>query len=195
MRRRARTARRCRRRASAMAAHRSHRRCPRPGSRGTSRVPSLHRRQFADERSGAVPLRRCAEEQSSRSGTAPAAWRTTRTPRRSRTELIVLGEVVGAGRPQRHAGHHAGAAVVAEEDPLDVSGGERGGGRDQFIERDGRLDPGFLEQALAIDSSCMSSALRDGVEVAVVGESLQERLVEVGAASPRTSSSGRTWPA
>ena len=116
------------------------------GKRPESRP--LHCRQFADERSGAVPLRRCAEEQ--RVALVQLLQLGERLVHRvgRESELIVLGEVVGACRPQRHAGHHAGAAIVAEEDPLDVSGGERGGCRDQIVERDGGSIPASSSRLL-----------------------------------------------
>ena len=126
-----------------------------------------------------MPLRRCAEQQ------RVALIQLLQLGERlvdgigGESELVVLGEIVGAGRPQRHAGENAPATVVTQEEALHVAGRQRRRGGDQVVERLGRIDTGFLEQALAIDQQLHVESLRNRIQVAVERQALQKRLVEV----------------
>ena len=94
-------------------------------------------------------------------------------------ELVVVGEVVGTGRPQDRTTEHARPAVVADEQALHVAGRERRSGGDQVVERLRRLEAGLLEQALAVDEELHVDDLGDGPQVAVVRQAADHPLVEV----------------
>ncbi len=95
-------------------------------------------------------------------------------------ELVVLGEVVETGRPQHRAAHEAGAAVVAEEEALDVALRQLLRRGDELVDGLGRRDAGLVEHRLAVDEQLHVDDLRDGIRLAVVGHPLEDARVEVG---------------
>ena len=140
----------------------------------------LDRGQLVDERSGVAPVGRRAEQQ------RVALVQLVELAERRvhgvvvEAELVVVGEVVGAGRPQRHPAHRPTPPSLPRKMPLSVPVVSSAAAAISSSTVAGRLDPGLLEQALAVDEEVHVDDLRHGPQVAVVGEPLDQALVEVG---------------